>query len=484
MSEQMAARIPHADHPPDRGLGRRRFGEDDRDHGPRQPARRAGRDAASSTCVPRTWRTVPVVGSRARVGRRAGGGASRGQPLFGDGEGHLGGVRRRPAGGGTARRAAVEAGTGRVGNPDRGGAVDDAVDTEDEAFAARAGSCPTCHAPCTNCRRGSPSWDDPDRRDEKPDRCRPARAASRPTTCAGSSRRWSTTDSSSKWAAVRPLDHHRLRAARRLAGGADGGRSAVSRRRLDGGRLPEDHPLRRHGARRSICPSSIWCDCPGFQVGLAGGKTAMIRWGVRALAAINQTTMPWCSDHRAQLLRRRRRGHQPAAGCRCAMPGRRRSWGSLPLEGGIEAAYRAEIDAAPRSGGEARRNRGAAERVALARSAPPRRSGWRSIIDPRETRRLLCDFAELARAAAHAGPGPLIRRCGPRFGMRPWAWRGARPDRHCPAGRGTGRAPRRCCVGRLARPGGRRYCPAALPDPPENHARVPGGLAKDRRLAV
>ncbi len=36
-------------------------------------------------------------------------------------------------------------------------------------------------------------------------------------------------------------------------------------------------------------------DCPGFQVGLRAESSAVIRWGVRALAAINQTTVPWCS---------------------------------------------------------------------------------------------------------------------------------------------------------------------------------------------
>ena len=36
-------------------------------------------------------------------------------------------------------------------------------------------------------------------------------------------------------------------------------------------------------------------DCPGFQVGLAAESSAVIRWGVRALSAINQTTVPWGS---------------------------------------------------------------------------------------------------------------------------------------------------------------------------------------------
>ena len=33
-------------------------------------------------------------------------------------------------------------------------------------------------------------------------------------------------------------------------------------------------------------------DCPGFQVGLAAESSAVIRWGVRAQSAIDQTTIP------------------------------------------------------------------------------------------------------------------------------------------------------------------------------------------------
>ena len=88
-------------------------------------------------------------------------------------------------------------------------------------------------------------------------------------------------------------------------------------------------------------------DCPGFQVGLAAESSAVIRWGVRALSAINQTTVPWCSIVVRNCYGVGGLGHQPVSHLclRYAWPSA--SWGSLPLEGGIEAAYRAEIDAAP-----------------------------------------------------------------------------------------------------------------------------------------
>ena len=91
-------------------------------------------------------------------------------------------------------------------------------------------------------------------------------------------------------------------------------------------------------------------DCPGFLIGLEAEKTATIRHGVRAMAAMNQTSVPVVHHHRAQRLwrcRRRAPASRPAvAALRVAV----RAWGSLPLEGGIEAAYRAEIDGGGRSG--------------------------------------------------------------------------------------------------------------------------------------
>ena len=88
-------------------------------------------------------------------------------------------------------------------------------------------------------------------------------------------------------------------------------------------------------------------DCPGFQVGLAAEKQRGHPLG-RARAVRDQPDHRAVVQHRrAQLLRRRRAGHQPVSHLcvRYAWPSA--SWGSLPLEGGIEAAYRAEIDAAP-----------------------------------------------------------------------------------------------------------------------------------------
>jgi acetyl-CoA carboxylase carboxyltransferase component len=144
-------------------------------------------------------------------------------------------------------------------------------------------------------------------------------------------------------------------------------------------------------------------DCPGFLIGLEAEKTGTIKQGVRVMSAIWQTSVPWC----AVIIRNvfgvagaaHRNGSQYCT--RYAWPSGR--WGSLPLEGGIEAAYRAEIAAAADPQAKMAEIE---ERLSKLRS--PFRSAetfWiEEIIDPRETRPLICDFANLAAPLRRPGP--------------------------------------------------------------------------------
>jgi acetyl-CoA carboxylase carboxyltransferase component len=102
--------------------------------------------------------------------------------------------------------------------------------------------------------------------------------------------------------------------------------------------------------------------------------------------------------------------HQPADrfSMRYAWPSA--YWGSLPLEGGIEAAYRAEIDAAPD-----RQAKMTEIEERLNRLRSPFRTAeafWiEEIIDPRDTRKLAVEFARLAEKLRTPGES--------RFCMRP-----------------------------------------------------------------
>jgi acetyl-CoA carboxylase carboxyltransferase component len=157
-------------------------------------------------------------------------------------------------------------------------------------------------------------------------------------------------------------------------------------------------------------PVVYLCDCPGFMIGLEAEKRATIRYGVRAMAAINQSTMPWCTIITRNVYGVAGAAHVPAGRFSVRYAWLSGSWGSLPLEGGVEAAYRAEIDAAD---DKAAKMAEIAQRLEALKS--PFRSaeafGIEAIIDPRETRPLLCEFARLAEP---------IRTPGRRsFSMRP-----------------------------------------------------------------
>jgi acetyl-CoA carboxylase carboxyltransferase component len=135
-----------------------------------------------------------------------------------------------------------------------------------------------------------------------------------------------------------------------------------------------------------------------------------MRYGTQALTAVRQSTVPWC----AIMVRKafgmaglaQRNGSE--AFVRYAWPSAQ--WGSLPIAGGVEAAYRAQIEAAADPAAE----RAAIEARLEALQSPLRTAeafGVEEIIDPRQTRAHLCRFANIA--------APLRSTGRPAFGYRP-----------------------------------------------------------------
>ena len=151
-------------------------------------------------------------------------------------------------------------------------------------------------------------------------------------------------------------------------------------------------------------------DCPGFLIGLEAERTGTIKQGVRAMSAIWQTTVPWCAVIIRNVFGVAGAAHKNGGryGFRYAWPSGR--WGSLPLEGGIEAAYRADLAAAADPTAKLAEIE---ERLNKLRS--PFRSAetfWiEEIVDPRSTRPLLCEFVNLA--APLREPGPYTHRMRP-----------------------------------------------------------------------
>ncbi|MDH3293229.1 MAG: methylmalonyl-CoA carboxyltransferase, partial [Acidimicrobiia bacterium] len=144
-------------------------------------------------------------------------------------------------------------------------------------------------------------------------------------------------------------------------------------------------------------------DCPGFVIGKTAEEEGTIRTGSTALVALRQLTVPYCT-----VLVRKAFGVAGASNrkpgsssMRMAWPSA--DWGSLPLEGGLEVAYKAEL-AASEDPDELHRR--ISERLNRLRS--PMRSAEfyeiEQIIDPRDTRPMLCDWVHLAQRTLKPGP--------------------------------------------------------------------------------
>ncbi|MDE2577643.1 MAG: methylmalonyl-CoA carboxyltransferase [Hyphomicrobiales bacterium] len=156
-------------------------------------------------------------------------------------------------------------------------------------------------------------------------------------------------------------------------------------------------------------PVVYLADCPGFMIGREAEQEGTIRHGVRVMAALNQTTTPWCTIIMRNIFGVAGAAHQPGGRLSLRYAWLSAFWGSLPLEGGIEAAYRAEIEA---SDDPAKALAQIEERLNRLRS-PFRtaESFWvEDIVDPRKTRRLLTDFAQLAWRVLQPGPRGLAMR--------------------------------------------------------------------------
>ncbi|MEM9617406.1 MAG: carboxyl transferase domain-containing protein [Pseudomonadota bacterium] len=137
-------------------------------------------------------------------------------------------------------------------------------------------------------------------------------------------------------------------------------------------------------------------DNPGFMIGLEAERAATIRRGVEAMNGIYDATIPW-----ATVIIRKAYGVAGAAMSdhtrfqyRFAWPSG--DWGSLPMEGGVEVAYKSELEKADDPQAAL-----AEIKARLSKVTSPFRTAEQflveDIIDPRETRPLLCEFAEMVQ---------------------------------------------------------------------------------------
>jgi len=154
-------------------------------------------------------------------------------------------------------------------------------------------------------------------------------------------------------------------------------------------------------------------DQPGAMIGLDAERAGTLLAAAKAGAAIEQASVPWVSIviRRAFGLAGSMLGpwngpNGTSLNHRFAWPSAR--WGSIPIEGGVAAAYKREIEAAP----DPLARRAELEAYYHRLSSPFRTAeafGVVDIIEPADTRALLCRWARDASRLTQTQLGPKRR---------------------------------------------------------------------------
>ncbi len=148
-------------------------------------------------------------------------------------------------------------------------------------------------------------------------------------------------------------------------------------------------------------------DEPGFMVGPESEKLGIERAGARLVASVCMSRMPWITIVIGKLFGVAGQCHHRPTGMfrRFAWPSA--TWGSMHIAGGVSAAYRREIEAAPEP--EQKRQEIEARLDALASPFLTAEATGQDIIDPRETRARLVEFVHDAQRilATQLGPPPV-----------------------------------------------------------------------------
>jgi acetyl-CoA carboxylase carboxyltransferase component len=151
-------------------------------------------------------------------------------------------------------------------------------------------------------------------------------------------------------------------------------------------------------------------DEPGFMIGPDAEMAATIRYGMSAVAAAVQSTVPWATIAVHKSFGVASAAHFASNTYQLAWP----SWemGALPVEGGVAVAFHREIAAAQ---DPAAKRRELEEKLMQNRSPFPMMESFavHELIDPRQTRSRLCRWIEWVQPLLEELKGPVT------WGMRP-----------------------------------------------------------------
>jgi methylmalonyl-CoA decarboxylase subunit alpha len=157
-------------------------------------------------------------------------------------------------------------------------------------------------------------------------------------------------------------------------------------------------------------PLISFADEPGFMVGIESEKKGIERAGARLVYTVCSSTIPWITVVMRQV-------YGVAGQCQHRPTGMYRryawpssNWGSMHIEGGAIAAYRREIESSPDPEGALQQLENRLK--AIASPFKTAEASGTDIIDPRDTRRFICEFIEDAQQVLkhQLGPSPMPYR--------------------------------------------------------------------------
>jgi len=160
-------------------------------------------------------------------------------------------------------------------------------------------------------------------------------------------------------------------------------------------------------------PLVFLVDVPGFMVGTQAEAAATLREGMRAVYVGLQATVPMLTVVIRKCYGMAGMSTTDKNGLDLKLAWPSAEWGSLPVEGGVAAAFKREIQGAA---DPLLRQRELEEEL-RALASPFRTAeafGVEDVIDPRQTRRYLCRFIDAVQGRMKADVGPKLRA-----GVRP-----------------------------------------------------------------
>ena len=160
-------------------------------------------------------------------------------------------------------------------------------------------------------------------------------------------------------------------------------------------------------------PLIFLVDVPGFQIGMEAEASGILRIGMQGRYLNMQLTVPVYTVVVRKCYGMAGGSTIDRGGLNFKIAWPSAEWGSLPIEGGVKAAFKREIEAADDPAGkEAELEADLRQRTSPFLTAEA--FSVEDLIDPRETRPYLCRFLEAAQVGMKTRTGPRLRA-----GVRP-----------------------------------------------------------------